>query len=85
MKLKFSFCLFFLFTNTIVVSQSILPFDNSNLHKDSAGNIINLTTGTVYKDLGNGTVIDFINQYTTIKISKDAKINYKGYNWDLNE
>ena len=33
----------------------------------------------------NGTVIDFINQYTTIKISKDAKINYKGYNWDLNE
>ena len=33
MKFKLSFCLFFLFTNTIVVSQSILPFDNSNLHK----------------------------------------------------
>lgn len=33
----------------------------------------------------NGTVIDFINQYTTTTISEDAKINYKNYNWNLNE
>lgn len=33
----------------------------------------------------NGTVIDFINQYTTTTISGDAKINYKNYNWNLNE
>jgi len=33
----------------------------------------------------NGTVIDFINQYTSTTISKDAKINYKDYNWNLNE
>ena len=82
MKFKFSFCLFFLFTNTIVVSQSILPFDNSNLHKDSAGNIINLTTGTVYKDLGNGTVIDLnsgdifkkIDDGTVIKLESEIKV-----------
>lgn len=33
----------------------------------------------------NGTVIEFINQYTSTTISKDAKINYKDYNWNLNE
>lgn len=33
----------------------------------------------------NGTVIDFINRYTTTTISEDAKINYKDYNWNLNE
>ena len=33
----------------------------------------------------NGTVIDFINLYTSPTISKDAKINYKDYNWNLNE
>lgn len=33
----------------------------------------------------NGTVIDFINKYTSTTISKDAKINYKDYNWNLNE
>ncbi len=33
----------------------------------------------------NGSVIDFLNQYTTITISKDAKISYKDYNWDLND
>ena len=32
-----------------------------------------------------GTVIDFINLYTSTTISKDAKINYKDYNWNLNE
>ncbi|WP_417556758.1 DUF547 domain-containing protein [Mesoflavibacter zeaxanthinifaciens] len=33
----------------------------------------------------NGTVIDFINKYTSTIISEDAKINYKEYNWNLNE
>ncbi|WP_027880972.1 DUF547 domain-containing protein [Mesoflavibacter zeaxanthinifaciens] len=33
----------------------------------------------------NGSVIDFINQYTLTTISKDAKINYQDYNWNLNE
>ncbi|MFG6685687.1 DUF547 domain-containing protein [Mariniflexile sp. HNIBRBA6329] len=33
----------------------------------------------------NGDLIDFLNKYSSIKISKKAKINYKDYNWDLNE
>ncbi|MEZ7498126.1 DUF547 domain-containing protein [Flavobacterium sp. Arc3] len=32
-----------------------------------------------------GSVIDFLNQYSTIKISSKAKVNYKEYNWSLNE
>ncbi len=82
MKLKFILFLFFLSTKTIVVSQSILPLDNSNLHKDGAGNIINLTTGNVYKDLGDGTVIDLnsgdifkkIDDGTVIKLESEIKV-----------
>ena len=32
-----------------------------------------------------GTLIDFLNQYSTVKISSKAKVNYKEYNWSLNE
>jgi hypothetical protein len=32
-----------------------------------------------------GSIIDFLNQYSTVKISTKAKINYKEYNWSLNE
>lgn len=33
----------------------------------------------------NGSLIDFLNQYTTIEISAKAKKSYKDYNWNLNE
>ena len=33
----------------------------------------------------NGSLIDFLNQYSSIKINANAKKNYKDYNWDLNE
>lgn len=33
----------------------------------------------------NGSLIDFINKYTETNISKDAKISFKDYNWDLND
>lgn len=33
----------------------------------------------------SGSVINFINTYTTIKIKPDANINYMVYSWDLNE
>lgn len=33
----------------------------------------------------NGSLIDFLNQYSEIKISPNAKKRYKDYNWDLNE
>jgi hypothetical protein len=32
----------------------------------------------------NGTLIDYINQYSNIQINKNAKIEYKEYNWSLN-
>ncbi len=32
-----------------------------------------------------GTVIDFLNQYSSIKINSKAKISYKEYNWTLND
>jgi len=33
----------------------------------------------------NGSLIDFLNQYSAIKINANAKIKYKDYNWNLNE
>lgn len=33
----------------------------------------------------NGSLIHFLNQYSKIKISENAKIKYKDYNWNLNE
>jgi len=33
----------------------------------------------------NGTLIDFLNQYSEIQISSKAKKSFKDYNWDLNE
>ena len=33
----------------------------------------------------NGTLINFLNSYSEETISKNAKISYKNYNWDLNE
>lgn len=33
----------------------------------------------------NGTVIDYLNKYAPIKINANATINYKDYNWNLNE
>lgn len=32
-----------------------------------------------------GTLIDFLNKYSTLKIDNDAKVKYKDYNWSLNE
>ncbi|UKM65208.1 DUF547 domain-containing protein [Flavobacteriaceae bacterium GSB9] len=33
----------------------------------------------------NGSLIDFLNQYSDIEISPKAKTNFKDYSWDLNE
>jgi hypothetical protein len=32
-----------------------------------------------------GTLIDFLNQYSNLKINKNAKVKFKDYNWSLNE
>jgi len=33
----------------------------------------------------NGSLIDFLKMYSGVQISKDAKIKFKDYNWDLND
>ncbi|WP_339752873.1 DUF547 domain-containing protein [uncultured Winogradskyella sp.] len=33
----------------------------------------------------NGSLIDFLNQYSDVEISDKAKKNFKDYNWDLND
>lgn len=33
----------------------------------------------------NGSLIDFLNQYTSIEISEDAKVIFKDFKWNLNE
>ena len=32
-----------------------------------------------------GTLIEFLNKYSKVKINQNAKISYKEYNWNLNE
>ncbi|MFC4723325.1 DUF547 domain-containing protein [Geojedonia litorea] len=36
-----------------------------------------------FKD--NGSLIDYVNQYSSIKINPDAKVDYLEYDWNLNE
>ena len=38
-----------------------------------------------FKEEGNQGLISFINQYSTVKINLDAKVDYMNYNWNLNE
>lgn len=33
----------------------------------------------------HGSLIEFLNRYADIEISKNARIRYKNYNWDLND
>lgn len=33
----------------------------------------------------NGSVIDFLNKYSTVKINSEAEVKYKDYNWSLND
>lgn len=33
----------------------------------------------------DGTIIDYLNKYSTIKIDKDARVRYMDYDWNLNK
>ena len=33
----------------------------------------------------NGSIVDYLNKYATVKISKNAKVRYMDYNWELNK
>jgi len=40
-----------------------------------------------YKEdfLKDGSIIDYLNKYSKVKIKSNAKVSYKEYNWNLNE
>ncbi len=64
-----------------------------NFLNDPSKNAIsanNLELSKIFKWFGSdftkhGSLIDFLNVYSDIQISNDAKINFKDYNWDLND
>jgi hypothetical protein len=62
-------------------------FINSNKNKLTSGNIkISKIFKWFKKDFEtNGSIIDFINNYSEIKLSSKEKIGYLDYNWSLNE
>jgi hypothetical protein len=33
----------------------------------------------------NGSLIDYLNQYTNVKLTSNTKISYLKYNWELND
>ena len=82
MKKKITLLLIYLIINISVTAQTMPSIEGQNLLKDGTGNIINLTTGNVYKDLGDGTVIDLnsgdifkkIDDGTIIKLESDIKV-----------
>jgi hypothetical protein len=61
--------------------------NDSRKNKISANSIILSEIFKWYKSdfTKSGSLIDFLNKYSKIKISKDAKIDYIPYNWSLNE
>lgn len=61
--------------------------DDSNKNELSENNIkISKIFKWFAKDFKtDGTLIDFLNQYSKVKISGKAKKSYKDYSWDLND
>lgn len=63
-------------------------FINDKRHNEISANQIKLSKIFQWfaKDFKeNGSLIDFLNQYSEIKINKNARKSFKKYNWTLNE
>jgi len=70
------------------LTQSTKDFLNDSDRNSISEN--NLELSKIFQWFGkdfkqNGSLIDFINQYSEIKISENANVSFKTYNWDLNE
>lgn len=62
-------------------------FINDSINNEIAKNKANISKlFEWYKEdfIKDGTVIDYINKHSQIKVNSDAKIIYKEYNWNLN-
>ena len=74
------------------LEEQLMTGTNSFLTDTSKNNISNneVQISKIFKWFDkdfkqNGTIIDFLNNYSEETISKNAKISYKNYNWNLNE
>ncbi|SDS24154.1 DUF547 domain-containing protein [Gramella sp. MAR_2010_147] len=66
------------------VTKEFINSDKNEISKNSAK--LSSIFDWYKKDFKeNGTVIDYVNQYSNTKISSGTSITYKDYNWDLNE
>lgn len=67
------------------VTQEFLADTNRNIIEENEVNLSKIFQWFSKDFKSEGSVIDFINQYTSIRVSAKAKIKYMDYNWDLNE
>ncbi|GEO21271.1 DUF547 domain-containing protein [Cyclobacterium qasimii] len=70
------------------LEQSARSFINDPNYNDLANNraaVSSLFSWFSSDFTKNGSLVDFINQYATKPLNKDAEITYKDYNWNLNE
>lgn len=67
------------------VTQEFLADTNRNNIEENEVNLSKIFQWFSKDFKSEGSVIDFINQYTSIRVSAKAKIKYMDYNWDLNE
>ncbi len=66
------------------VTKEFINSDKNEISKNSAK--LSSVFDWYAKDFKeNGTVIEYVNQYSNTKINSGASISYKNYNWDLNE
>lgn len=69
---------------TTVTKEFLNDASKNNIQKDTAE--ISKIFKWFSKDFKeNGTLIDFLNTYSRVTISSDAKINYMDYSWELND
>lgn len=59
-----------------------LPYNKINADKVEISSIFKWFKGDFTK---NGSIIDYLNKFSKVQISSNAKISHLEYNWDLNE
>lgn len=70
------------------MEQLAKEFVNNSTHNKITENAVQLSNifNWYTKDFTkNGTLIDYLNKYSKVKINQNAKVTFLEYNWDLNE
>ncbi|MEM9678893.1 MAG: DUF547 domain-containing protein [Bacteroidota bacterium] len=66
-------------------TRSFLADDNRNTITENRIELSKIFKWFAKDFKTNGTLIEFLNQYTEVDISPKAKKSFKDYNWDLND